>query len=107
MYPIGIGEGGGCSQRLILKESKTRPTRSNKTNYSELREGQFAEALYFLQGNSPNGKTEESKEGVSVEAKHRDRRGWRLFTEDEIDRLKAEANQINRTNQFRTTRGLT
>jgi len=38
------------------------------------------------------------KEGIFREAQHRDRRGWRLFTEDEIDRLKAEVNQINRTN---------
>lgn len=38
------------------------------------------------------------KEGIFREAEHRDRRGWRLFTEGEIDKLKAEANQINRTN---------
>ncbi len=31
------------------------------------------------------------------EAEHRDRRGWRLFTKDEIDRLKAEVNRINKT----------
>ena len=37
------------------------------------------------------------KEGVSSEAKHRDRRGWRLFTENEIDILKAEVNHISRT----------
>ena len=47
------------------------------------------------------------KEGIFSEAEHRDRRGWRLFTEDEMDRLKAEVNQINVTNQFRTTRGST
>jgi hypothetical protein len=34
------------------------------------------------------------KEDILKEAKHRDRRGWRLFTEDEINRLKAEANHI-------------
>jgi len=38
------------------------------------------------------------KEGIFREAQHRDRRGWRLFTEDEIDRLKAEVNQISKTN---------
>ena len=38
------------------------------------------------------------KEGIFREAEHRDRRGWRLFTEDEIDRLKDEANRINKTN---------
>ena len=47
------------------------------------------------------------KEGIFSEAEHRDRRGWRLFTEDEMDRLKVEVNQINVTNQFRTTRGST
>lgn len=35
------------------------------------------------------------KEGTFDEAQHRDRRGWRLFTEDEIDKLKMEANQIS------------
>ena len=35
------------------------------------------------------------KDGIFEEAQHRDRRGWRLFTEDELDKLKTEANQIN------------
>lgn len=38
------------------------------------------------------------KKGIFSEAKHRDRRGWRLFTEDEIYKLKAEANRINKIN---------
>lgn len=38
------------------------------------------------------------KEGIFKEAGHRDRRGWRLFTEDEVARLKAEVNRINKTN---------
>jgi len=46
------------------------------------------------------------KEGIFSEAEHRDRRGWRLFTEDEIDKLKAEANQVNRASQLRTMKGL-
>ena len=37
------------------------------------------------------------KEGIFREAEHRDRRGWRLFTEDEINRLKTEVNQVNKT----------
>lgn len=37
------------------------------------------------------------KEGVFEEAKYRDRRGWRLFTEDEIDKLKTEVNRIKKT----------
>ncbi len=36
------------------------------------------------------------KEGTFDEAQHRDRRGWRLFTEEEIDKLKTEANQISK-----------
>jgi predicted site-specific integrase-resolvase len=46
------------------------------------------------------------KDGIFKEAEHRDRRGWRLFTEDEIDKLKAEANQINKASQLRTVKGL-
>ncbi len=36
------------------------------------------------------------KEGIMKEAEYRDRKGWRLFTDDEIDRLKAEVNRIRR-----------
>ena len=39
------------------------------------------------------------KKGIFREVEHRDRRGWRLFTEDEVDRLKAEANRINETKE--------
>ncbi len=34
------------------------------------------------------------KAGIVNEAEHRDRRGWRLFAEDEIDRLQVEVNRI-------------
>lgn len=34
------------------------------------------------------------KDGAFADVEHRDRRGWRLFTEDDLDRLKAEVNQI-------------
>ena len=37
-----------------------------------------------------------TKEDIISEAEHRDRRGWRLFTEDEIDRLKMEVNRIRK-----------
>ena len=37
-------------------------------------------------------------EGVFSEPRHRDRRGWRLFTEDEVDRMETEANRISKTN---------
>jgi excisionase family DNA binding protein len=36
------------------------------------------------------------KEGISAEAAHRDRRGWRLFTADDVDRLKTEVNRTLR-----------
>ena len=32
--------------------------------------------------------------GIFPEAQNVDRRGWRLFTEDELEKLKAEANQV-------------
>lgn len=34
------------------------------------------------------------KEGTFREVEHRDRRGWRLFTENDLDRLRAEVNRI-------------
>ena len=34
------------------------------------------------------------KEGIFMEAELRDRRGWRLFTEAQIDKLKTEVNRI-------------
>ena len=40
------------------------------------------------------------REGVMREVKHRDRKGWRLFTEDEIDRLKIEANRVARSREM-------
>ncbi len=39
------------------------------------------------------------KKGIFREVEHRDRRGWRLFTEDEVGRLKVEANRINETKE--------
>jgi len=38
------------------------------------------------------------KEGILSEAGQRDRRGWRLFSEDELDRCEAEANRIVESN---------
>jgi len=46
------------------------------------------------------------KEDIFKEAKHRDRRGWRLFTEEEVERLKAEANQVNNADQVGTVKDL-
>ena len=39
------------------------------------------------------------REGSFVDVEHRDRRGWRLFTENDLDRLKAEVNRIDKTRQ--------
>ncbi len=39
------------------------------------------------------------KKGVFREVEHRDRRGWRLFTEYEVGRLKVEANRIDETKE--------
>jgi predicted site-specific integrase-resolvase len=36
------------------------------------------------------------RDGLFPDVEHRDRRGWRLFTEDEIVRLKTEVNRINK-----------
>jgi len=33
-------------------------------------------------------------EGVIEDASHYDRRGWRLFTDEDISRIKAEVNRI-------------
>lgn len=46
------------------------------------------------------------RQGLFPDIEHRDRRGWRLFTKDEVDGLKAEVNQSNKTNQFGTTKEL-
>lgn len=35
-------------------------------------------------------------EGVFNEPEHRDRRGWRLFTEEEVSRMETEANRISK-----------
>ena len=35
------------------------------------------------------------KEGIFSEVEYRDWRGWRLFTEAQIDRMKATTNQSN------------
>ena len=47
------------------------------------------------------------KEGIIKAAEYRDRRGWRLFTEDDTVVLKAEASRVSKTNPFRTTTGST
>ena len=36
------------------------------------------------------------KAGIIEDAAHKDRRGWRLFTKDDVNRIKAEASRISR-----------
>jgi len=36
------------------------------------------------------------KKGTFTDVRNRDRRGWRLFTQDELDRLKAEVHRVER-----------
>jgi len=38
-------------------------------------------------------------EGIFKEPESRDRRGWRLFTEEEVNRMEAEANRISRVSR--------
>ncbi len=44
------------------------------------------------------------KGGIFKEAEYRDRRGWRLFTEDELSRFKAESHRIIKSDQFATAK---
>jgi predicted site-specific integrase-resolvase len=36
------------------------------------------------------------KEGTIEDVKHKDRRGWRLFTDEDIEKLKKEAQKVVR-----------
>lgn len=36
------------------------------------------------------------KQGILEDVSYTDRRGWRLFTDDHIDRIRAETNKIER-----------
>lgn len=36
------------------------------------------------------------KVGILEDAVHRDRKGWRLFTENDINRIKSEATRVSR-----------
>ena len=57
-----------------------------------------AEACHLV-GISKNTFLRWVNEGSFIDVEHRDRRGWRLFTEGEVNRLKAEANRIHKTRQ--------
>lgn len=40
------------------------------------------------------------KQGILKDVSYTDRRGWRLFTEEDITRIKAEANKIKTSIEF-------
>ena len=43
-----------------------------------------------------------TKEDIMSEAEHRDRRGWRLFTENEINKLRMEVDRIQKSRTAKT-----
>lgn len=38
------------------------------------------------------------REGIIVDVENRDRKGWRLFTEGDLDRLKNEVGRVQKSN---------
>ena len=50
-----------------------------------------------IAGTSKNTFLRWVKEGSFTDVENRDRRGWRLFNEDDLYRLKEEVNRIQRT----------
>ncbi len=67
------------------------PIRLNEENYYWT-----AEACHIA-GISKNTLLRWVKEGIFADVENRDRRGWRLFTRYDLDRLKAEVNRTYRT----------
>jgi len=69
------------------------PVRLNGKSYYRT-----AEAC-LMAGTSKNTFLRWAREGLFADVEHRDRRGWRLFTEDDISRLKGEVHRIQRNNK--------
>jgi len=46
------------------------------------------------------------REGSFADAPNRDKRGWRLFTSHDVDKLKAEVNRINKPSNVESERGV-
>ncbi len=65
------------------------PIRINGENYYR-----SAEACRIA-GTNKNTFLRWVREGSFSDVKNRDRRGWRIFTDSDLARLKAEANRIN------------
>ena len=38
------------------------------------------------------------RDGLFTDVEHRDRKGWRLFAEDDIGRLRAEVHKVHKIN---------
>ena len=51
-----------------------------------------------IAGTSKNTFLRWVKEGIFCDVPQRDRRGWRLFSEDDLHRLKSEVQKINLDN---------
>lgn len=66
------------------------PVRLNGVDYYRT-----AEACRMV-GISKNTLLRWIREGSFAEVEHRDRRGWRLFTEDDLDRLRTEVYEIHK-----------
>jgi excisionase family DNA binding protein len=49
-----------------------------------------------IAGTSKNTFLRWVKEGTFTDVQHRDRRGWRLFTEDDVNRLKTEVHRVDK-----------
>jgi len=64
------------------------PVRLNGENYYRT-----AEACHMA-GTSKNTFLRWVKDGILTDVEHWDRRGWRLFTEEDLARLKSEVNQV-------------
>jgi len=69
------------------------PVRLNGKSYYRT-----AEAC-LIAGTSKNTFLRWAREGLLADVEHRDRRGWRLFTEDDVSRLKGEVHRIQRNNK--------
>jgi len=50
-----------------------------------------------LAGVSKNTLLRWMREKTIVDVENRDRRGWRLFTEDDLNKLKAEVNKVSKS----------
>jgi excisionase family DNA binding protein len=71
------------------------PVRINDQSYYRTAE------VYRILGVSRNTLYRWLQQGFLGQIEHRDRRGWRLFTRDDVDRLKQEANRVSTVRSVR------